>query len=293
MHTGGFRPREPSFFYNMSPMEKTDKAGMELPDVQSGKAAIPIRINRVGIRGLEMPILVRQRDHAEPQRTVASISLGVDLAAEENGTHMSRFVETLQGMIFTHAPLDYSVAFKILRDTRARLRADRAHISFSFPYFLQRKAPVSGIPALMSYGCVLAGEIDRENGDGLSFSPFLLDIKVPVMTVCPCSKAISDEGAHSQRADVRISTRMNGLVWIEDLVEVAEKAGSSPVYSLLKRADEKHVTEHAFAQPCFVEDVARRVADALSKKEHVVSFKVEVESYESIHAHNAFAYIES
>lgn len=278
---------------NQANIQNINQVTSSLPDVQSSRAAIPIRINRVGIRGLEMPILVRQRDVAEPQRTVAKISLGVDLAAEENGTHMSRFVETLQGMIFGLDPLDYSVALNLLRKTRARLGAKKAHISFAFPYFLQRFAPVSGIPAIMSYGCVLAGEIDCEKGEKSCFSPFQLDITVPVMTVCPCSKAISIEGAHSQRAEVRISTRMDGLVWIEDIVELAEKAGSSPVYSLLKRADEKYVTEHAFANPRFVEDVARSVAQSLGRTKHVVGFKVDVESMESIHAHNAFACIES
>ena len=267
-----------------------------LVDVQSQEPAIPLRIDRVGIRGLTMPILVRQRDHAEPQRTVASISLGVDLPAKANGTHMSRFVETLQGLACSSedagAALDYAVALRLMRETVDRLHADYAYIAFTFPYFLIRKAPVSGIRSLMSYQCTLSGEIDRTREENSAFSPFTLAVTVPVMTVCPCSKAISDEGAHSQRADIRIAVRMKANVWIEDLVELAEAGGSSPVYSLLKRADEKYVTEHAFAQPCFVEDVARRVAASLGAHPQISAFSVDVESYESIHAHNAFATIQ-
>lgn len=268
---------------------------LQLADVQSQEPSIPLRINRVGIRGLTMPILVRQRDQSEPQRTVADISLGVDLPAQANGTHMSRFVETLQGLAHadtTDVALDYAVVLHLMRETAERLHADYAHITFSFPYFLVRKSPVSGIRALMSYRCILSGEIDRAHDENPVFTPFTLTVTVPVMTVCPCSKAISDEGAHSQRAEIRVSVRMKACVWIEDLVELAEAAGSSPVYSLLKRADEKFVTEHAFAQPCFVEDVARRVAVSLTAHPLVSAFSVEVESHESIHAHNAFAFIE-
>lgn len=266
-----------------------------LADVQSQPPAIPLRINRVGIRGMSMPILVRQRDSPEPQRTVAEISIGVDLPAEANGTHMSRFVETLQGLARgsgDQAALDYMAALRLLRETSDRLHADRARIRFSFPYFLSRPAPVSGIRALMAYNCALTGEIDRQAGGSSVFSPFILEVTVPVMTVCPCSKAISAEGAHSQRAEVRMSVRVRACVWIEDLVAIAERAGSSPVYSLLKREDEKFVTEHAFAAPRFVEDVARRVAAELGAHPEVASFRVEVESHESIHAHNAFALIE-
>lgn len=270
-----------------------------LADVQSQAPAIPLRINRVGIRGLTMPILVRQRDHSEAQRTVADISFGVDLPAGAKGTHMSRFVETLQGMARADggsasecAALDYALALRLMRETCARLDADRAHLAFSFPYFLARPAPASGIRALMAYHCTLSGDIDRTDSGSSAFSPFTLAVAVPVMTVCPCSKAISDEGAHSQRAEVRISARMKGYVWIEELIEMAEEAGSSPIYSLLKRTDEKFVTEHAFARPRFVEDVVRRVAFSLAAHPRVSSFSVEVESQESIHAHNAFARIE-
>lgn len=263
----------------------------ELIDVQSQKPNLPIRINRVGIRQLSMPVIVKQRAKKEGQRTVASLSLAVDLPAESNGTHMSRFVDKLQTMACESNGIDYPVLLKLLQETCTSLNAQKAHFSMSFPYFITKKAPVSEIPAVVSYQCCLEGEIDMAR-QGSAFSPFSLTVTVPVMTVCPCSKAISEEGAHSQRADVKINARMNGYVWIEDMIELAESAGSSPVYSLLKRPDEKYVTEHAFAQPCFVEDVARNVAHALSRHRQVETFSVEVESYESIHAHNAFAYIE-
>lgn len=258
-----------------------------LPDEQSKPAAIPIHIGRVGVRDVALPILLRQRDCAEPQRTVAKISLSVDLPASARGAHMSRFIEALQEL--KAEPLDYGAALHLMRKTRKRLGASSAHISFVFPYFLARPAPVSGISALMPYDCALEGGIGA--GESSAFSPFVLAVSAPVMTVCPCSKAISEEGAHSQRAEIRIRARMKGHVWIEDLVELAEAAGSSPVYSLLKRGDEKYVTERAFSQPRFVEDVARRAASALLAMPLVASFSVEVESQESIHAHNAFASI--
>lgn len=271
---------------------KIETDGNSLADVQSQKPALPIRINRVGIRNLAMPVIVRQRDAPEGQRTIADLSLSVDLPAEKNGTHMSRFVDKLQQLACATQGIDYPVLLALLQDTCRSLNAARAHFSMAFPFFLPRKAPVSGIEATVAYNCRLEGEIDVNSNAKNAFSPFSLNVTVPVMTVCPCSKAISAEGAHSQRADVKIQARIKGYVWLEDMIELAEKSGSSPVYSLLKRPDEKHVTEQAFANPCFVEDVARNVANALSSHPRVEAFSVEVESYESIHAHNAFAYIE-
>lgn len=263
-----------------------------LADVQSQKPALPIRINRVGIRDLSMPVIVRQRDSSEGQRTIAKLSLSVDLPAEENGTHMSRFVNKLQSLACESQGIDYSVLLNLLQETSRSLNAQKAQFSMAFPFFLSRKAPVSEIAATVAYQCRLEGEIDIRSSRKDAFSPFSLSVTVPVMTVCPCSKAISAEGAHSQRANVNILARIKGYVWLEEMIELAEKSGSSPVYSLLKRPDEKFVTEQAFANPCFVEDVARNVANALSAHPKVEAFSVEVESFESIHAHNAFAYIE-
>jgi len=251
-------------------------------------------INRVGIRGISMPLLVRRRDAGEDgdsQRTVASIDISVDLPARFKGTHMSRFIESLQFWTEHSDALDYAAMKRLLVDTRDRLQAQRAHVSFRFPYFLYRHAPASDIPAPMRYDCVLTGELADTEGVGAR-PEFVLKVTVPVMTVCPCSKAISDEGAHSQRADIRMTVRMKGRLWIEELIEIAEASASSPVYTLLKRMDEKYVTEHAFAHPCFVEDVVRNVSVRLNAHPQVADYSVEVESYESIHAHNAFAIIE-
>lgn len=269
-----------------------EPAGSLLADVQSQKPALPIRINRVGIRDLSMPVIVRQRDSAEGQRTIARLSLSVDLPAEENGTHMSRFVNKLQSLACESQGIDYTVLLNLLQETSRSLNARKTQFSMAFPFFLSRKAPVSDISATVAYQCRLEGEIDIRSNRKNAFSPFSLSVTVPVMTVCPCSKAISAEGAHSQRANVNIQARIKGYVWLEEMIELAEKSGSSPVYSLLKRPDEKFVTERAFANPCFVEDVARNVANALSAHPKVEAFSVEVESFESIHAHNAFAYIE-
>lgn len=263
-----------------------------MEDVQIGPATIPLHINRVGVRGISMPMLVRRRGSDMPQHTVADVELGVDLPPTFKGTHMSRFVETIQ----RHAGLglDYNVISKILEEMRDHLRAERSFASFGFKYFLDRKAPASGIVSTMHYACRLAGEaVPASNRTPPWHVRHSMEVVVPVMTVCPCSKAISDVGAHTQRTEVRMTVQMSGWVWIEELIDIAESSGSSPVYTLLKREDEKFVTEHAFARPVFVEDVVRNVAAALSENPNISHFRVEVESAESIHAHNAFATIES
>ncbi len=254
-----------------------------MEDVQRYHADIAMPIDRVGVKGLRLPIIVRDRESGT-QHTVAEVSLSVDLPAEFKGTHMSRFVEALE---YWSGDLDYTSFRSLLDDIVVRLQARSAHVRFVFPYFLRRRSPMSGASGLMDYTCRVDGLLK----DGKLI--FTLGADVPVMTVCPCSKAISDEGAHSQRAEVRIRTRFNGFVWLEDLIEIGEAAGSCPVYSLLKREDEKYVTETAFANPTFVEDVVRSAANGLSEHPQIHWYKVEVESFESIHNHSAFAVIES
>jgi len=251
-------------------------------DIQSGPPEVPIAVDRVGIKNFRLPLIVRDRARGR-QHTVADVELSVDLPARFKGTHMSRFVEALSG--FT-GELDL-ISFKtLLSDVRTRLEAENAHLTLRFPYFLAKASPASGATALMDYACQVSGEFV-----GDKFRQTLV-VEVPVMTVCPCSLAISDQGAHSQRAIVTIHCRFSGFLWLEELIDIAEGAGSSPVYALLKREDEKHVTEQAFANPTFVEDVARRVASALSEHPKVHWFRVDVESFESIHNHSAFAGIE-
>ena len=238
-----------------------------MEDVQNSPAPVALPIDRVGVKGLKLPLLVRDRAQGT-QHTVANVDVSVDLPAAFKGTHMSRFVQALANWT---EDLDYAGMKRLLEDVRERLNARRAHIVFHFPYFVQKNAPATACPGILPYECRLTGELPEDGKPS-----FLLEVTVPVMTVCPCSKAISREGAHSQRADVRMAVRMRGFCWIEDFIEIAEASGSSPVYS----------------RPTFVEDVVRNVASRLADHPHVSGFRVEVESYESIHAHNAFACIE-
>ncbi|MDL2279790.1 GTP cyclohydrolase FolE2 [Desulfovibrio sp. OttesenSCG-928-G11] len=255
-----------------------------MQDVQNSPAQVPMPIDSVGVRNLTLPILVSRRD-GPPRHTVATVELGVELPARFKGTHMSRFIEVLENW---NEDLSYKSMKSLLERTLARLEAQRAQIIFSFPYFLRRAAPVTGAGGLQGYNCRLTGEL----AEGSDKAAFVLEVCVPVMTVCPCSKAISDHGAHSQRAEVRMALRLKGFDWMEEFIELAENSASSPTFPLLKREDEKFVTEQSFARPCFVEDVVRNVAEKLEAHPRVSWFRVEVESYESIHAHNAYARIE-
>lgn len=253
-----------------------------MKDVQSGPAEVSLPIDRVGVKELKLPLVVRDRESGT-QHTVANVDLSVDLPAEFKGTHMSRFIEALEDW---NEELSYASFKKLLSDITVRLQARKSFARFVFPYFLRQSSPMSGSKGLMSYTCTLMGEYQDGRLD------FTLGAEVPVMTVCPCSKAISDEGAHSQRAMINVMARFKGFFWLEDIIELAESSGSSPVYSLLKREDEKFVTEEAFAHPCFVEDVVRNTAKGLAEHPQITWFKVEVESFESIHDHSAYSSIE-
>lgn len=254
-----------------------------MQDVQNQPSPIPLKINQVGVRDLTLPLIVCDRCQGH-QHTVATIDLGVELPAAFKGTHMSRFIEALEGW---NEHLSYQSLKNLLSDVRSRLCARCAYASFAFTYFVKTPSPVVNADSISGYACRLTGELRGEN------PRIFLDLTVPVMSVCPCSKAISSVGAHSQRADIRLHIGMNGFAWIEEFIDIARKSGSSPVYPLLKREDEKFITETAFASPYFVEDIVRNVAAALDRHPHVRTYRVEVESYESIHAHNAFAVIEN
>ena len=253
-----------------------------MEDVQNRTPDFALDIDRVGVRGLRLPLRVRERAGGN-QTTIASADVGVELPSARKGTHMSRLVEALDDW---DEGLDRQSVRRLLQSVRQRLGARRAWVRFSFPYFVRKSAPARGDAAPLAYDCAVTSELDDQS------QTFILDLAVPVMTVCPCSKAISREGAHSQRAMVRIQARIAGFVWLEEIIELAEAAGSSAVYTLLKREDEKFVTEQAFARPAFVEDVARAAACALEQHPRIFGFTVEVESMESIHNHNAFARIE-
>lgn len=260
-----------------------------LEDVQGRRDARGIDINQAGVRDLRYPITVLDRARGE-QQTVASLSMSVGLPERFKGTHMSRFVEALEEH---RGEITMRTLPAILRELRGRLDAESARVKAKFPYFLKREAPVSGSKALMDYDCFFLGESSGRDDE------FILGVRVPVTSLCPCSKAISDYGAHNQRGYVTIEIRprrtMGGepeLVWIEELVEVGERSGSAPVYPLLKRPDERHVTMQAYDNPVFVEDIVRNVAEELRGDARISWFRVHAVNQESIHNHNAFAEIE-
>ena len=255
---------------------------MELKDVQSEPAICEIPIDKVGVRGVRYPVSVLDKRRGL-QHTVAEIDMFVDLPQEFKGTHMSRFIEILNE--FREEIHIKNIPF-ILERMREKLAAKVAHLEIRFSYFLKKEAPVSRAPSLMEYRCLIAGAKDEKRLD------MVLGVRVPVMTVCPCSQAISKIGAHNQRGEVSLKVRFKRFVWLEDLIEIVEASASSPVYPLLKRPDEKFVTEEAPRRPRFVEDVVREVARHLMEHPDITWFAVSAENFESIHAHNAYAYIE-
>jgi GTP cyclohydrolase IB len=253
-----------------------------LHDKQSERDDRELRIDKVGVRGLRFPIQVRDKAHAV-QNTVATVGLFVDLPEEFKGTHMSRFIEVLNA----HGSVIHVENLReILRALQQKFNAATSHLEMEFPYFLSKKAPVSGLEGLMDYNarfdaCACGQEID-----------FVLTVKANVTTLCPCSKAISARGAHNQRGEVTLQVRFRKPIWIEDLIAIIEESASSELFSLLKREDEKAVTERAYDNPVFVEDLVRNVALKLNAHRDVTWYKVEAENHESIHNHNAYACIE-
>lgn len=253
----------------------------DLPDIQKQGDARNIFIDKVGVSDLVYPIVVLDRTN-QYQNTVANINMYVDLPGDFRGTHMSRFVEVLNAH---RGKMTIKNMEKILDDMRNHLNAKTAHLEVNFDYFVLRKAPISQIESYTPYR---AKFICKKDGD----FDFVLEVEVPMQTLCPCSKEISERGAHNQRAKADVSVRMKKLVWIEDLIDIAESAASSPVFTLLKRKDEKYVTEHAYDNPRFVEDVVRDIAIQLEKDKRITWYMLKVTSYESIHTHNAYACLE-
>jgi len=253
-----------------------------LKDTQNEPDHRRIAIDRVGVRGLRYPIKVLDKAN-ETQSTIACVSLTVDLPHHYKGTHMSRFIEVLNehGPVF-HVEKIRTVASELL----SRLDAQKAHIDFEFPFFLEKKAPVTGAAGLMDYTVRFSATLEKKEFD------FVLTVVVPVTTLCPCSKAISARGAHNQRGHVTYSIRYRKPIWIEDLVRLVESCASSGLFSLLKRPDEKAVTERAYDNPVFVEDLVRSIAARSNAEPNITWFRVEAENFESIHNHNAYALIE-
>ncbi len=251
-----------------------------MKDVQGSPDHRKLPIQKVGIRNIRYPITVRDKSH-EKQSTVANVTLSVNLPHTNRGTHMSRLVEVLDRF---KNEVSYQSLDMILMEIKKALQAEQSHIELAFPFFLRKKAPVSGQESLMSYDCV----ISATHNNHLEIAT---RVEVPVHTLCPCSKEIAEVSAHNQRGTVAITVGMTKFIWIEDLIEIAEQSASSPVYALLKREDEKFITERAYDNPRFVEDVVREVALRLKALPGLRYHTVEVENFESIHNHSAYAVI--
>jgi GTP cyclohydrolase I len=258
------------------------RADQPIADVQSSADTRRIAINRVGIKDIRHPVRVKDRSEGE-QHTIATFNMYVFLPHNFKGTHMSRFVQILN----KHEREITVESFKdMLVEMAGRLESEAGHIEMSFPFFVNKKAPVTGVKSLMDYQVTLIGEI--KNGVPAMF----IKVVVPVTSLCPCSKEISDYGAHNQRSHVTVSVRTRDFVWIEELIELVEKEASCELFGLLKRPDEKYVTERAYNNPKFVEDMVRDVARRLNADDRIGAYVVESENFESIHNHSAYALIE-
>ena len=255
-----------------------------MKDIQNQTDHRQIKIDRVGIKGIRYPITVLDRSD-EFQQTIASINMYVDLPHDMKGTHMSRFVELLH--VFREEVSVKSFSY-IMDQMKETLNAESARIEVRFPYFIEKKAPISRAAGLMDYQCgfIATSQMDKS-------VDIVMEVSVPITSVCPCSKEISEYGAHNQRGQVLLRIRFDGLIWLEEVISLVEKCASSELYSILKRMDEKEVTERGYDNPKFVEDIVRDIAVELEKIEKVTWYELSVENFESIHNHSAYAYINS
>lgn len=247
-------------------------------DIQSLKDERNIKIDKVGVKNVRYPIIVSDRENGT-QPTVANIDILVELPHQHRGTHMSRFLEVLNKF---HKKTFIDNLDVFLAEIKSELQADKAYVVIRFPYFIRKKAPVSKIESLLSYECFFEAHLDDEYH-------LTIGVEVPVTTLCPCSKEISKYGAHNQRSSVIVKVIFKEFMWLEELIEIVESSASCEIYPLLKRIDEKYVTEKAYENPSFVEDIVRDITLKLLNDKRIVSFKVESENFESIHNHNAYA----
>jgi GTP cyclohydrolase I len=252
-----------------------------IPDVQNTVDTRRIAIQRVGVKGVRYPIMVKTGIGAQP--SVGTWNMYVHLPEEKKGTHMSRFIALLEN---NRSPLDSATFEKLMRKMVKLLEADAGRIELSFPYFIMKTAPVSSVESLMDYEAGLTGEF--KDGE----LEITLKVLVPVTSLCPCSKKISSYGAHNQRSHITVHAVLNGELMIDELISKIEQQASCELYGLLKRPDEKYVTERAYDNPKFVEDLVRDVAGMLNADARVVAYKLEAENFESIHNHSAYALIE-
>lgn len=252
-----------------------------MPDMQKTRDERRIPIDKVGVKDIRYPIVVLDKNR-DRQQTVARINMYVDLPHHFKGTHMSRFIEILNQY---HGQVSIDRMNSMLHDMKNYLEASCAHLELDFPYFIEKQAPVSGARSLMEYQCHMQGSLGEDYD-------FVLGVTVPMTSLCPCSKEISARGAHNQRSAVKVEIRYSDHIWLEDLVAWVEECGSAPVFALLKREDEKALTEKAYDNPMFVEDVVRAVTQRLLKVPEITWFRVACENFESIHNHSAYAMVE-
>lgn len=253
----------------------------KIPDMQRTRDTRNIAIDKVGVKDIRYPIVVQDK-RREQQHTVARVNMYVDLPDHFKGTHMSRFIEVLN---LYHGEISVENLEAILVEMKRRLEAGRAHLELDFPYFIEKRAPVSGARSLLEYQCRMLGTLAEQ-------FDFVLEASVPVTSLCPCSKEISERGAHNQRSIVTVQIRYAEHVWLEDLIAWVEECASCEVYALLKREDEKAVTERAYDHPMFVEDMVRAVTQKLRSVPRISWFRVQCENFESIHNHSAYAMVE-
>ena len=268
-----------------------NSASASLHDMQNEIDHRQLPIDRVGVKNLCYPIQIRDRQEAGEkdhlQSTIATIQLTVDLPHHFKGTHMSRFVEVLN----SHGPVLHVLNIRtILEELTTKLHAEQSHADFEFPFFLEKAAPVSKATSLINYRVRFSATLSKQKKE--DHFDLMTTVIVPATTLCPCSKAISKAGAHNQRGEVTFSVRCKKAMWIEEMIRRVENSASCELYTLLKRSDEKFVTEHAYANPVFVEDLVRNVALSCEKDSNILWYRVEAENFESIHNHNAYALIE-
>jgi GTP cyclohydrolase I len=256
----------------------------DMIDVQNMEDTRKIEIDKVGVKNVKYPIIVMDKVNGF-QHTVATIDMYVNLPHNYKGTHMSRFVEILHD---NKNMINMRNFPGILKEMKDRLNAESAHMVVRFPYFIKKEAPVSKTQGFLEYNCGFSGFMDSQN----RMKKFIVSISVPINTLCPCSKEISEYGAHNQRGEARLDVSFKKFFWIEDMINVIESCASTDVYSILKREDEKYITERAFENPKFAEDVVRDIAEMLSNDTNITWFAIEAENFESIHNHSAYAYLE-
>jgi len=254
----------------------------QMEDVQSSLDTRQIPINRVGIKDLQHPIKIINKDGSS-SNSIATFSMSVSLPHDQKGTHMSRFIQILNE---TETTISAKNFHKMLNDMVQRLEADAGYIELQFPYFIEKTAPISGVKSLMDYQVNLIGQVE----DGHLIST--VEVTIPVKSLCPCSKKISEYGAHNQRSHLTVGINCSSKLWLDELIKSVEAQASAELFAILKRPDEKHITEQAYNNPKFVEDVVRDVANEFDNNDRIQRYYVHAENFESIHNHSAFAVIE-